>query len=217
MGLPNYSGGPPAKQHSPVIQYLQPPVIRILDLSCSSPSIGRRLWLALILANALFLAGVTTIGPVSANGRATLISTQEQGPYRFEVSILPSRAVVNNTHLSLRVLSLESEENLTEAAVRVSAEGPTSLNEFGPLIADNTVLPQFFETTLPFDVPGQWQVSINVVTELGDETVQVPMDVREGRPINLILVAAIAVAIIAVSIWTYDRIRSGVRARRSRS
>ena len=154
---------------------------------------------------------------MSANGKATLIATQDQGPYRFEVSILPSRAIVNNTHLSLRLVALESEETLTEAQVRVAAEGPHLADEFGPLVADNAVLPQFFETTLPFDAPGLWQVSINVVTELGDETIMVPMDVREGRPINLILVAAVAVAIIAVSIWTLDRVRAGLRRRKAKA
>lgn len=180
-------------------------------------SLGPGFWLVLTLVAVLTAVLILAADPLFANGRATLISTQEQGPYRFEVSILPSRAVVNNTHLSLRLLSLDSEETVTEAAVRVSAEGPQSFNEFGPIIADNDILPQFFETTLPFDAPGLWQVSISVATELGEETVLVPMDVRESRPINLILVAAIVVAIIAVSIWTFDRIRAGVRARRARA
>ena len=168
-----------------------------------------------VLAVAWLAVGVAVAGTAEANGRATLIATVEQGPYRFEVSILPSRAIVNNTHLSLRVVARESEETLTEALVRVSAEGPATSTEFGPIVADNNVLPQFFEANLPFDVPGPWQVSINVNTELGDETIQVPMDVREGRPINLILVAALAVAVAAVSIWTYDRIRAGMRRRRA--
>ena len=153
---------------------------------------------------------------VSANGRATLISTQEQGPYRFEVSILPSRAVVNNTHLSLRIVDLSSDITLTEGSVQISAAGPGQGASFGPIVADNNVLPQFFEATLPFDTPGVWQVSINASTELGEETIQLPLDVREGRPINLILVAAIAVAVIAVGIWTFDRIRAGIRRRKAR-
>jgi hypothetical protein len=170
--------------------------------------------LALLAAALLGLAWLDA-GVAQANGKATLISSQEQGPYRFEVSILPSRAIVNNTHLSLRVIALESEETLTEAAVNVSAEGPEMANRFGPLVADNDVLPQFFETTLPFSAPGPWQVTINVITELGDETIRVPLEVRAGQPINLILVAAIAVAFVAVSIWTYDRIKAGIRRRRA--
>ena len=178
---------------------------------------GSRVFLLLVILTGTTILGsvVFLTAPVFANGKATLIDTQEQGPYRFEVSILPSRAIVNNTHLSLRVLVLETEETLTAASVRVSANGPHLGYEFGPIIADNDVIPQFFETTLPFSAPGLWKVSINVNTELGDETISVPMDVREGRPINLILVAAIAVAVIAVGIWTFDRIRAGIRRRRA--
>ena len=198
-----------------MLEYCNTVIIWKLNLLSSFP--GSRLFLLLFI-----LAGTTILGsavfltaPAFANGRATLIDTQEQGPYRFEVSILPSRAIVNNTHLSLRVVALETEETLTTASVRVTADGPHLGNGFGPILANNDVLPQFFETTLPFSAPGLWKVSINVITDLGDETISVPMDVREGRPINLILVAAIGVAVLAVGIWTFDRIRSGVRRRRA--
>ena len=177
---------------------------------------GVAFWLGLVLLAAFSAAVGFGDNLALANGRATLISTQEQGPYRFEVSILPSRAVVNNTHLSLRMVDMGTEEPLTTADVRVSAVAPHLNTDFGPLVADNDVLPQFFETTLPFDAPGLWEVSINVNTELGEETIAVSMDVREGRPVNLILVAAIAVAVIALGIWTYDRIRGRIRTRRAR-
>ena len=181
------------------------------------PSNGRILfaWLLALLSVALLGTISLDVGIAQANGKATLIAVQEQGPYRFEVSILPARAIVNNTHLSLRVIALESEETLTDATVNISAAGPETANRFGPIVADNDVLPQFFETTLPFSVPGPWRVNINVITELGDATIQVPMEVRAGQPINLIMVAAIAVAVVAVGVWTYDRIRAGTRRRRA--
>ena len=164
----------------------------------------------------LILAALLALGYSTAwaNGRATLIASQEQGPYRVDVSILPSRAVVNNTHLSVRIVELASEATLTEAKVSVSATGPAPANGIGPLPADNNVLPQFFEATLPFDAPGPWQLSISVDSALGQETIQVPLEVRERQPINLILVAAIAVAALALVIWTFDRIRGTHRRRR---
>lgn len=181
------------------------------------PSHGRNslVWLLALLSAALLGIASLDADVVQANGKATLVSSQEQGPYRFEVSILPGRAIVNNTHLSLRVIALGSEETLTQAVVNISAEGPATADRFGPIAADNDVLPQFFETTLPFSVPGPWRVTINVITDLGDETIQVPMEVRAGQPINLIMVAAIAVAVVAVGVWTYDRIRAGMRRRRA--
>ena len=42
---------------------------------------------------------------------------------------------------------------------------------------------------------------------VGEETIQVPLDVRpDGANINWILMAAIGVAILAVGIWTWDRV-----------
>ena len=161
--------------------------------------------LPVIVSLVLLAFVVLGSAPVSANGRATLVSTQEQGPYRLEVSILPGQAVVNNTHLSIRIVSL------TDAVVRVSATGPAEAADFGSLLAVNNISPQFFETALPFDLPGDWQVSISVDSDLGQETIQVPMNVRAGGQINLILVAAIAVAVVAVAIWIFDRIMSRLR------
>ena len=195
--------------------------------SCALPAIpsyGRRplrrpcriIPLILLLLAAV---GFTALNPAAAaaNGRATLIATQEQGPYRVEVSILPNRAVVNNTHLSVRVVELSSDETLTDAVVQVAATGPAAAagGGFGPLPAVNDVLPQFFEATLPFDVAGPWQMSISVATaDLGQETIQVPLEVRAGGQLNLIWVAAGVVAVAALSIWTYDRIRGWRRRNR---
>ena len=73
-----------------------------------------------------------------------LVSSQEMGPYRIDVSILPGQAVVANTHVSVRVLSLESLEPLTDATVMLSATGPEGSIDLGPIPAPNDFSPQFF-------------------------------------------------------------------------
>jgi hypothetical protein len=136
-----------------------------------------------------------------------LISSQEKGPYRIDVSILPSQPIVSNTHLSILVRNLDEGKVITDASVRVSATGPAGSTDLGPLPAENNVTPQFFETTLPFDTVGDWLVTINVSSELGEETILVPMSVREGgNTINWILLAAVAVAVLTVGVWTWDRV-----------
>ena len=172
----------------------------------------------LLLLAAAGLAGLEPAG-AAANGRATRIAIEEQGPYRVEVSILPARAVVNNTHLSVQVADLSSGAVLPAAVVRVSATGPADAAgqaaAFGPIAAVNDVSPQFFEAILPFAVPGEWELSISISSDLGAETVQVALPVRAGESINLIWVAAVAVAVLALGIWTYDRIRGRRRPARS--
>lgn len=154
-------------------------------LTALAPAAGRflrrRAGIILLTLFLLVAAGLVPLaaGTAAANGRAILIASPEQGPYRVEVNILPNRAVVNNTHLSVRIAELSSAAALTAARVRVSATGPADAAErpaaWGPLAADNDVLPEFFEATLPFSVPGNWQMRISVATELGQETVEVPV------------------------------------------
>ncbi len=149
----------------------------------------------------------------SANGRATLVSSQEQGPYRIDVSILPGQAVVANTHLSVLILSLASEAPVTQARVDVSGTGPAGAADFGPIPALNSFTPQFFEMDLPFDLEGEWTVVISVASELGEETILVPLTVLPGgATINVIWIGALLVAILALGIWTWDRLR-GRRAK----
>jgi hypothetical protein len=151
---------------------------------------------------------------VSANGGATPVSSQEKGPYRIDVSILPGQAIVANTHISVLIFSRATEEVLTNATINVSATGPAGSTNLGPIPATNDVSPQFYEADLPVDTVGQWEVQINVSSELGEETIVVPLDVREGGNLNWILLAAVAVAIITVGVWTWDRVsgRSGKKA-----
>lgn len=143
----------------------------------------------------------------SANGRATLVLSKEQGPYQIDVSILPGQAVVANTHVSVLVKSLESGDPITEASVILSATGPEGSTALGPIPAPNDFVPQFFETDVPFDLPGDWEMTVDVASDLGEASVVVPMSVREGGAnINWILMAALAVVIVTVGVWTWDRV-----------
>ena len=164
-------------------------------------SLFRIVLLTLVIA-AAFSSSIT-----SANGRASLVSSQEQGPYRIDVSIIPGQAVVANTHVSVLVLSLASELPITEATVTLSATGPEGSTELGPIPAPNDFTPQFFETNVPFDLAGEWELTVEVGSELGEATVVVPMNVREGGgSINWILMAALAVVIVTVGVWIWDRV-----------
>jgi hypothetical protein len=162
------------------------------------------------------MASLFNYSVASANGGATLVSSQQKGPYRIDVSILPGQAVVANTHVSILIFSRSTEEVLTNATVNISATGPAGSTNLGPIPAHNDISPQFYETNLPFDMAGQWEVKIDVSSELGEESIIVPMDVRQGGGnLNWILLAAVAVAIVTVGIWTWDRVagRSAKRAK----
>ena len=165
----------------------------------------------------LSVFAVLASGTTAANGRARLVSSQESGPYQIDVSIIPAEAIVGRTHVSILVLTLADQEPLTVADVEISATGPVGGAGFGPIPAPNDYFPSFFETDLPFDVPGDWQVQVMVSSEMGEASVELPMRVHEaaGR-INWILMAALVVILLAAGIFVWGKIpgREGGRGSR---
>jgi hypothetical protein len=171
------------------------------------PRLSSSGWLAGAVLAALIFGLTSGLSMVWANGQARLVSTQEAGPYRIEFSILPAQAVVGGTHVSILLRSRETKEVLTQATVNLSATGPAGSTALGPLEAGHQSS-QFFETTLPFDMVGQWEVKVEVASDLGEAAITVPLPVREpSTEINGILLAAIGVAVLALGIWTFDRVR----------
>ncbi len=157
---------------------------------------------------ALVLCLALGSGLAGANGQARLVSTQDAGPYRIEFSILPAQAVVGGTHASILLRSLASNDIITQATVTIAATGPEGSTAFGPLDAGHQFSPQYFETAMPFDKVGPWQVRVQVHSNQGDAAITVPLVVLEpSTEINGILLAAIGVAVLALGIWTVDRIR----------
>ena len=159
---------------------------------------------------ALAILSVLTVlaaGTVIGNGRARLISSQESGPYQIDASIIPAEAIVGRTHVSIVVLALPDREPLTVADVKISATGPAGGGDFGPIPAPNNFFPSFFETDLPFDVPGDWQVQVSVSSEMGDASVELPMRVHEsGGSINWVLMAALAVILMAAGVFIWAKV-----------
>tara|TARA_B110000014_G_C20022477_1_gene530572 strand:+ start:349 stop:909 length:561 start_codon:yes stop_codon:yes gene_type:complete len=158
---------------------------------------------------------VITTGQAYANGRATLLVSQEKGPYKIDVSVLPSQPVVNNTHVSVLLMSKSDDTPIIDADVVVSATGPQNGVSIGPYQAVNDLVPQFFETTLPFSTQGLWNVQITVSSDLGEESISVLFDVVLGSGMNWIMVSAVVVAILAAGIFIWDKLPLNKRSSNS--
>ena len=145
---------------------------------------------------------------VSANGGATLISSQARGPFRVDVSMSPGQAIVGTNHISVLIVALDDDQPVTTATVSISATGPAGSTGVGPVPAPNDFAPQFFETNLPFDLAGNWKIKVDVDSDLGAESIVFTLDVdAAGADINWILVAAGAVLMLTMGIWIWDRVR----------
>ena len=149
----------------------------------------------------------TNIVVVEANGRATLVSSQEKGPYKIDVSIIPGRAVVPNTHVSVLIRSKADDAIVTDANVSIWAVGPIGSTDLGPLLAENRFAPQFYETDLKFDLVGEWQIKVSVDSILGTDSIGLALEVEERKNnINWVMISAIIVAIFALGLFTWDRV-----------
>ena len=146
--------------------------------------------------------------PVSeANGRATLVSSQEKGPFNIDVSIIPGRAVVPSTHVSVLIRSAEDDGIVTDAEVLLWATGPVGSTELGPILAENRFAVQFYETDLKFDLIGTWAVGLSVSSPLGTESVSLDLEVEEGgNNINWIMISAIVIGIFAIGLFIWDKV-----------
>ena len=162
---------------------------------------------ATLVAIAIWIGfGSLVLSPAEANGRAKLLSSQESGPYVIDISLLPGQAIVGNTHISILLRSLASDEIVTSAIVNVSATGPEGSTAFDDIPAPNNYTPSFFETDLPFDIVGLWQIRLAVISDVGETTLVVPVEVKEGGGgLNLILMAAVVVIILAVGVFIWGK------------
>ncbi len=171
--------------------------------------------MAMVLSVAL-LALLLGQGTVLANGATKLVLEDVQaGPYLLQVGIIPGSPKVGNLHLSIEVYDAASEAPVTDARVFVSAVGPEDATNVPSTEAQSPLTGQnFYEADIWLDVEGSWVVTMHIDAAQGLATQEVPLEVTSGG-ISLALLAAILVFILAVSIWSWDRIK-GRRRRQQR-
>ena len=155
----------------------------------------------------LLICSYVTVPVSEANGRATLVSSQEKGPFNIDLSIIPGRAVVPSTHVSVLIRSTEDDGIVTDAEVLLWATGPTGSKELGPIVAENRFAPQFYETDLKFDLIGTWDVKLSVSSPLGMESGSLDLEVEEGgNNINWIMISAIVIGILSIGLFIWDKV-----------
>ena len=155
-------------------------------------------------------------GTVLANGATKLVLEDVQaGPYLLQVGIIPGSPKVGNLHLSIEVCDAATEAPVTDAQVFISAVGPEDATSVPSTAAQSPLTGQnFYEADIWLDAEGSWIVTMHIDAAQGLATQDVPLEVTSGG-ISLALLAAILVFILAVSIWTWDRIK-GRRRRQQR-
>lgn len=168
---------------------------------------------AIIVPAALWL--LAGQGELLANGASRLlVKDAPAGPYLLEVGILPGTPRVGTLHVTVLVNEAAGETPLTDALIDVTADGPEGATDTGPVRAVNSALDlRFYEADLPLDTEGAWTLTVDADGPLGPGQLVLPMQVRPAQGLDLVYVLAAFVALTALGIWIWDRIRAGRRRR----
>ena len=137
---------------------------------------------------------------VSANGATRLIVNDvKEGPYLFWVGVLPGSPKVGNLHLSILIQSAESEEIISDGQMIIQATGPEFGMTAGPVRATNSPLnPQVFDADITLTALGAWTITLETVSELGEATLVMPLQVTEAGGFNLLIVVVIVGLVVAI-------------------
>ena len=180
---------------------------------------AKKIW-ALLSSVLLILTAVASPLPtteVSANGGTRLIVNDERvGPYKFRLGILPSSPKVGNLHLSVLIQAAESDDVIQDGQIVVHATGPEPGMFAGPVHAKNTPLnPQLFDADINLTALGSWVMTLETISNLGESSLVVPLQVTKPDGLNLLVVLVFVVFILAVaSLWWSQKKRRKRSARR---
>ena len=106
------------------------------------------------------------------------------------------------------VQDAENETIITDAIVLVAAKGPVGAADVAPVQAVNSPLsPQSYEVDIPLDTAGSWIVTLETDGRLGNASLDLPLEVTEPDGLPVAWLAAGVVAVVALVVWTWRRIR----------
>lgn len=177
--------------------------------------LATKIWL---LIGVILLVSATTAlplrpGQASANGATRLIvNGQRSGPYLFRVGILPGSPKVGNLHLSILIQSADGEIPINDGQIVVMATGPEAGMTAGPVTATNSPQnPQVFDADITLTTLGSWTLTLETVSELGQATLKVPLQVTESGSFNLLIVVFIFVVVVVIGAMGWSQLQRNRR------
>ena len=170
------------------------------------------------LLGIVFLISTVVASPLqtrqaSANGATRLVVNDEKiGPYLFRVGILPGSPKVGNLHLNVRIQAAEGDSIVEDSQIIIRATGPEPEMIAGPVRATNTLLnPQVFDADITLTSLGSWTMTLETVSELGEATLVVPLQVTEAGGFNLLIVVVIVVVVLAIAALGWSQMKQRKR------
>ncbi len=151
----------------------------------------------LTLLTALTLAAAWSGGAASANGAVRLVVVDEvAGPFLLRVGILPADPILGPLHVSVLIQDAQGETAVDDATVRISTTGPGATSQAE---APNSPQdPQLYEGNLTLDALGEWSVTVDIESPLGQGSHTFVVQAKTESGFNLMFVIAAAAAVLVV-------------------
>ena len=180
--------------------------------------LATKIWtlLGIVLLISTVVASPLQTRQVSANGATRLIVNDgKAGPYLFRVGILPGSPKVGNLHLSVLIQPVEGNDAIEDGQMLIQATGPAPEMTAGPVHATNTPLnPQVFDADITLTAIGRWTMTLETISELGEATLVVPLQVTEAEGFNLLIAVVIVVIILAIATLGWSQMKRRKRLTR---
>ena len=166
-----------------------------------SPSWGTLGWgwslRVLMLLAVLALAAGLYGGTASANGAVRLVVIDEvAGPYLLRVGVLPGDPTLGPLHVSILIQDATGETAVEDATVSVAAVGPGAASQTNAVNSPQN--PQLYEGNLYLDSLGEWSLTLEIESPLGEARHNFTVKAAEGGfNLMFVIVAVVAVLIVA--------------------
>ena len=151
----------------------------------------------LMLLAALALTAGLLGGPASANGAVRLVVVDEMaGPFLLRVGILPADPILGPLHVSILIQDEQGETAVDDATVSVAATGPGATTQAQAVNSPQN--PQLYEGNLTLDSLGEWSVTVDIESPLGQGNLTFGVRAAAEGGFNLMWVIAGVVAVLIV-------------------
>lgn len=176
-------------------------------------SFSGRLLAGLLLVAGLFAA--LSFGTASANGAVRLVVIDEvAGPYLLRVGVLPGDPTLGPLHVSILIQDAQGETAVEDATVSVVATGPGAPSQTEAVNSPQS--PQLYEGNLYLDSLGEWSLTLDIDSRLGQATHVFDVRARAEGGFNLMFVIAGAAAVLVVGTLVLSQLQRRRRLARGR-
>lgn len=152
-----------------------------------------------------------------ANGSGRQIHQGIAGEFLVTARMHPSTPRPGIMHFTVELADMTTNAPITDASVKLYAEGNYNFGTAGPAIANNSLEnTNFYDANLNFDHEGAWTLTIEIDSPIGWSSLNIPLNLQSRYvPAKMwIMLAAFFTFLVAMILFLRSKNSNGRFARR---